>query len=317
MNDDQAAEPRPILKRMLLSILTIAGTRQGARRIPHSKECRRLSLVDPRSSRAHRRNGRARRRRAVSLMLLYGQKWSTLLPRVIRRLESLSFNWPVFIVSIGDAASEACRAARERSQLGGGHRIKIACWRPNTESQVHRFTITHVLLHLGIDVFYFDFDTFFLRDPLPMVMSHVGRDRLDVLFASHGDGDCINIGVFFIRATRRSAIWFSQFLQWYHDHQYEIDQRGLDVLMGSPRRQSFSDLGVSYPPHDLVQIRASALDDVNDVVIGFIGWAGKVSRMVIFHWCICRCRESGKSWLSSTMRLRQLKESYLSQWQWQ
>lgn len=273
---------------MLMAILSVAGVRQGAYRVPAASDCARRASEDPRHRRGRPRRGRANRRRAVALLLLYGSKWSALLPRVIRHLENLGFAWPLLVVSIGDAALHACRTARDRAahgRFGENRSLQIACWRPNTESQVHRFTITHVLLHLGVDVFYFDMDTFFIRNPLPLVLSQVGRDRLDALFASHADGDCINIGLFHLRATGRGAVWFSQFLQWYHDHQYEIDQRGLDVLLGSPRRQPFSDLGVSYPPRSLAPIRAGALDDVNDVVIGYIGWSGEVARMAVFHWC--------------------------------
>ena len=78
---------------------------------------------------------------------------------------------------------------------------------------------------------------------------------------------------------------FSQYLQWYHDYQYEIDQRGLGVFLGSPRRQPFSDLGISYPPQELIPIRAAAFEDVNQVVIGFIGWSGTAAQMIMFHWC--------------------------------
>merc|ERR1712032_687363 len=35
----------------------------------------------------------------------------------------------------------------------------------------------------------------------------------------------------------------------------------------------------------MVKIRTGALDDANQVVIGFIGWGGEIGRMVIFHWC--------------------------------
>lgn len=279
-----SSSKRPIMRRMLSAILAVAGTRQGYRRIPSSRACRQVASRKRRRSPALR--GRHARRRAVGLLLLYGERWSAFLPRMVRHLEQLGFAWPLLIVSIGDAAASACEALRRQraaSRRDGVH-IRVACWQPNTESQVHRFTITHVLLHLGIDVFYFDMDTFFFRDPLPAVLAQAAQSRLEALFASHADGDCINIGLFYMHATRRSAAWFSVFLQWYHDHQYEIDQRGLDVFLGSPRRQPFSDLGISYPPQRL-PIRAGALEDSNQVVIGFIGWAGDIGQMLVFHWC--------------------------------
>lgn len=269
--------------------MAVAGVRQGQHRVPNREGCARLAAAAAkrRAGGRQRRRGSAARRRAVGLVLLYGPRWSGFLPRIVEHLEHLGFAWPLLVVSIGEAAAEACQALRRRgtAQRGLGKRLRVACWRPSTESQVHRFTITHVLLHLGIDVFYFDMDTFFFRNPLPLVLAQASRSRLEALFASHADGDCINIGLFYLRATSHSAAWFSQFLQWYHDYQYEIDQRGLDIFLRSPRRQVFSDLGVSYPPDPLAPIRSGALDDANQVVIGFIGWAGDIAHMVVFHWC--------------------------------
>ena len=46
--------------------------------------------------------------------------------------------------------------------------------------------------------------------------------RLRMIFSSHGGAGCIIIGVFYLKATPRTTVWFSQFLSWYHDHQYEI-----------------------------------------------------------------------------------------------
>eukprot|EP00434_Breviolum_minutum_P019094 symbB.v1.2.016832.t1/scaffold1278.1/size127201/1 len=73
----------------------------------------------------------------------------------------------------------------------------------------------------------------------------------------------------------------SQFLAWYHDHPFEIDQRGLHVFLGLPAGV----LQVMSVPDDLVRIRGSVLEDLNEVVIGDIGWVGSLPKMLIFHWC--------------------------------
>merc|ERR1719221_2376801 len=136
------------------------------------------------------------------------------------------------------------------------------------------------MLHLGIDVLYMDMDTYLIRDPAPRVLQQVksGEKGLrEALFARHADADCINIGVFFLRAGARMAIWLSQFLAWYHDHPFEIDQRGLHVFLRLPSEK----LRVAYTPEDLVHIHGGVLDDVNEVVIGDLGWVGELSRMLI------------------------------------
>ncbi len=52
----------------------------------------------------------------------------------------------------------------------------------------------------------------------------------DVIFANHVDGNCINIGTFYIRPTPTTLKWFHHFLEWYYRHPYEVDQRGLDAM---------------------------------------------------------------------------------------
>lgn len=275
---------RPIQRRMLRAIAAVAGVRQGFSKVPSAQSCDAIRSAEAAGKRWAPARGRAKRRRAVGLILLYGERWSAFLPRILAHLKRIAFRWPVLVVSIGSAAARACLQA-SNSQNSKVPRVRMACWRPNTESQVHRFTISNVLLHLGVDIFYFDVDTFFFRNPLPHILAQASASRLEALFASHADGDCINIGLFYLHATDQCSAWFSSFLQWYHDHQYEIDQRGLDHFLGSPRRQSFSDMGISYPPPQLPSIRSGALEDNNTVVIGFIGWAGHISRMLVFHWC--------------------------------
>lgn len=44
-------------------------------------------------------------------------------------------------------------------------------------------------------------------------------------------------------------------------------------------------LQVMSVPDDLVRIRGSVLEDLNEVVIGDIGWVGSLPKMLIFHWC--------------------------------
>eukprot|EP00928_Gymnodinium_smaydae_P034368 TRINITY_DN24372_c0_g1_i1.p1 TRINITY_DN24372_c0_g1~~TRINITY_DN24372_c0_g1_i1.p1 ORF type:complete len:687 (-),score=118.37 TRINITY_DN24372_c0_g1_i1:167-2227(-) len=216
-------------------------------------------------------------RRLVYVVLLYGASWAGILERLARRFKQLALPHPLLAISIGVEASEACQSIAKLTSETAGERL--LCWTPGSKSQVHRFTAIHALLHLGIDVIYMDMDTFMLRDPTPRILA--AAEGYDALFASHADGDCINIGVFYLRASGDTAVWFSQFVAWYHDHPFEVDQRGLHVFLGLPAQQ----LRIAYPPPDLVKIRGGILDDVNEVVIGDVGWYGNMSRMLIFHWC--------------------------------
>eukprot|EP00438_Fugacium_kawagutii_P031667 Skav232896 [mRNA] locus=scaffold1477:50884:52746:- [translate_table: standard] len=71
----------------------------------------------------------------------------------------------------------------------------------------------------------------------------------------------------------------SQFLVWYHDHPFEIDQRGLHVFLGLPAQA----VKVANVPDDLVVLLGGS--GSAEVVIGSIGWVGSLNQMLVFHWC--------------------------------
>eukprot|EP00931_Biecheleriopsis_adriatica_P107275 TRINITY_DN81622_c0_g1_i1.p1 TRINITY_DN81622_c0_g1~~TRINITY_DN81622_c0_g1_i1.p1 ORF type:complete len:690 (+),score=138.74 TRINITY_DN81622_c0_g1_i1:74-2143(+) len=215
--------------------------------------------------------------RLAYVVLLYGKAWARLLERLAGRMSQLDIAHPLLVIAIGKEAAAACRKLARGAGSSRPH--DVVCWTPDTESQVHRFTGVHALLHLGVDVLYLDMDTFLLRDPTPRILA--SAEGWDALFARHADADCINIGIFYIRANGKTAVWMSQFLAWYHDHPFEIDQRGLHIFLGLPARE----LSIAYAPDDLVKIRGGVLDDVNEVVIGDVTWAGSLPKMLIFHWC--------------------------------
>lgn len=217
--------------------------------------------------------------RLVYVVLLYGEAWARLLVRLAQRLHrQLRVPHPLFVIAIGEDAAESCKNLSDERR-NEPSMPAVICWTPHSQSQVHRFTAIHALIHLGIDIIYVDMDTFMVQDPTPRILtSAVG---FDALFARHADADCVNIGVFYLRASARTAVWLSQFLTWYHDHPFEIDQRGLHVFLGLPAKQ----MKVAYPPEDLVSVQGDVLEDVNEVVIGDVGWHGNLSRLLIFHWC--------------------------------
>ncbi|CAK9012271.1 Nucleotid_trans domain-containing protein [Durusdinium trenchii] len=230
-----------------------------------------MGMIDAASTIAARAQQHRLERRLAYVVLLYGDSWADLLGRMTKRMAQLSFQDPLLVIAI-DEAAEVCRALGRQSE-------DVICWVPETASQVHRFTGIQGLIHLGIDVIYLDMDTFLLRDPTARFQA--AAVGWDALFARHGDGDCVNIGVFYLKANGRTAVWMSQFLAWYHDHPFEIDQRGLHIFLGLPSMQ----LEVAHIPKDLVRIRGSVLEDWNEVVIGDIGWVGSFPMMQIFHWC--------------------------------
>ena len=235
------------------------------------------SLIDAAQAVASALEWQGLPRRMAYVVLLYKEAWAYLLERMVQHMSRLHVKYPLLVIAIGEDAADVCR--KQAFANAPGASLQVICWVPDTMSQVHRFTCIHGLLHLGIDVLYTDMDTFWLRDPTQRIFSSAAD--WDAVFARHADADCINIGVFYLRASGTLALWMSQFMAWYHDHPFEIDQRGLHIFLGLPAEN----MKISYSPKDLVRIRGTVLDDTNEVVIGRVRWMGALPKMLIFHWC--------------------------------
>jgi hypothetical protein len=222
--------------------------------------------VDEQPPAIRTRNGR----KTILMTLLYGDKWADLLHMFLKRRWGFGHEH-ILVVAIGDDALKAC--------LDGQQKGRVECWSPNAESQIHRFTIIQIMLHLGVDVMFFDMDTFMFQDPYTLLANTAAENNTDVIFASHADGDCVNIGVFYMRSSSEVSRWFESFLDWYYKHSYEIDQRGFNAFLRHSKK-----IGVSFMPSDLPEVSHTVLDDVNEVTIMKLGWTGSYENMHIAHW---------------------------------
>lgn len=202
--------------------------------------------------------------------LLYGKNWSEVLPSLLSRLYGqLEIPYPMVVVSVGATAYTTCL----NYQTYG----RVACWQPKTASQVHRFTIIFYLLQLGIEILYFDMDTYAVQDFITPIVEMADKGQHDILFPQHPDGPCINIGLFYINPTIITLQWFHDFLEWYHSYPYEVDQRGLDALT-----YQNSSLKVSHQPKraDVALARPFWLDSLTTYIMmakrgsGYVGEKG-------------------------------------------
>merc|ERR1719240_1623175 len=104
---------------------------------------------------------------------------------------------------MGDACRETCQEAVAQH----GNAAAVACWDPlqgdvndgGRGSIVQRHTLVHLLLHLGVDVLAFDFDTFWFRSPRSRLEEVADRLGADILMTRHLDADCLNMGLIYIR----------------------------------------------------------------------------------------------------------------------
>merc|ERR1711879_267444 len=94
----------------------------------------------------------------------------------------------------------------------------------------------------------------------------------------HLDADCLNMGLLYVRASGRTAEWYSKYLAWLHLHPFEREQRGANSLL------RFTKQRVSFPPKNLPPVKAVALDDSNEFSSSRGGWLGDWKRLYFFHW---------------------------------
>mmetsp|Transcript_105103 Transcript_105103/g.172759 ORF Transcript_105103/g.172759 Transcript_105103/m.172759 type:complete len:262 (-) Transcript_105103:20-805(-) len=185
---------------------------------------------------------------------------------------------------------DACRRACEAAVAAQGGSSGIACWDPlrfaaggssgvsERGSILQRHAMVHLLLHLGVDVVAFDFDTFFFSDPRLRLEALAKEHSADVLMTRHLDADCLNMGLIYIQASSRTAKWYSLYLQWLHQHPFEREQRGANALLGFTKQR------VSFAPKDLPSVNGVSLDDLNEFASSRGGWLGDWEKLVFFHW---------------------------------
>ena len=84
--------------------------------------------------------------RLVYVVLLYGAAWADILVRLARRFQQLGIVHPLVAISIGAEAADVCQRLAASSDFLPS---RVLCWSPDSQSQVHRFTSIHALLHMG------------------------------------------------------------------------------------------------------------------------------------------------------------------------
>lgn len=221
-------------------------------------------------------------RKLVAVTFVWGEAWAPIVPKFVGWASNLAL--PTVIVAMGAACKQACESAA--STVGRG----IYCWNPfdndvsdpGRGSIVQRHALVHLVLHLGLDVLAFDFDTFWFSNPQRRLESIASEGAgADVLMSRHLDADCFNMGLLYIQASGATAKWYSKYLQWYHQHTYEREQRGINSLLG------FTNQSVSFPPKDMPMLRVAALDELNEFATSRGGWFGNWSnwsKIRFFHW---------------------------------
>jgi len=118
---------------------------------------------------------------------------------------------------------------------------------------LHKYSLTALALHLGVDVLYCDLDAVPVGGN-PLGLLHAALEEqpdapaADIAVSTH-NYDCLNAGVWYARASDASAAFFLLLLQYLYDHWYEGDQRAFNAFATGNVSVSFeAELRARLPP---------------------------------------------------------------------
>ena len=204
--------------------------------------------------------------------MVYGSRFTEYLPRYMSRARAVGAALVVFCLD--DGAFDTCVAE-------GG-----LCARGWEKTILHKFTLPLVLLHLGHEVVWLDFDVFLFKNPTPHILAHAESvdPPYEVLVSGSYEADCICNGIVYLRPTEAVVTWWLAALVWMYEHPYEHDQKTVaawlqwrETVTGRWQEQP----GVPIPRWDI-------LDPVNAVVTPAVlegnGWSGSLDEIVIYHF---------------------------------
>ncbi|CAD7942142.1 unnamed protein product [Amoebophrya sp. A120] len=131
------------------------------------------------------------------------------------------------------AAAGAARPSRQHGSATSAT-LKGRCFRGYSKA-LGKFSLSLVLLQLGYDVLYLDFDTYLLRNPTPFLrhLTEGNNNDVEMLVGGSIFDDCINNGVYYLRSTLRTQEWLGRMFKYLYDRPYLVDQKCFSAFLGS------------------------------------------------------------------------------------
>ncbi|CAD7954679.1 unnamed protein product [Amoebophrya sp. A25] len=177
--------------------------------------------------------------------------------------------------------------------------LRLICIPGHKQSILHKFTLPLMLLHLGLDVFWLDFDVFVLRDPLPPLKARLVEVKkpVELLVSASFADDCICTGIVFFRSTVTVRNWLLLLLAYLFEHVHLHDQQFFSMFL-SPQPDIDQLVGFESASADKLLHRYllpslevptwAILDPVEQFVSAWelesTGWTGKMENVVMFHF---------------------------------
>ncbi|CAE8615200.1 unnamed protein product, partial [Polarella glacialis] len=170
----------------------------------------------------------------VFVTMVFGKMAQHLLP-FAHRVRSLAMqNVVVFVLD--DLAENACRAA---AAIGA-----VTCLRGEGQTALQKYVIVLAYLVLGRDTFWFDFDSVWLKNPLPTLQRAQeaeaaaaradGRPEATVFAAIDFDSKNCPMNAFFLLKASHEAtlLWLLSLLEWVYKRPFVHDQLAFSLFLG-------------------------------------------------------------------------------------
>jgi len=216
--------------------------------------------------------------------MVFGPRYVPYIPRFVARAQAVGID-NLAIFCLDEAALESCRALPGPDER---------CIR-GTPSIMNKFTLPLVFLHLGVDVFWLDFDVFILQDPTKLVLDTMQQRRVELLVSGSFADDCICSGLVYFKATKVVAEWLLTLLSFMYENVYTHDQQAFSAFLAwrPDEDDATTPEIISSDKHFRKYMRPEAprwalLDPVVQFpsarVLNTTGFTGDVEDIYIFHF---------------------------------
>eukprot|EP00930_Biecheleria_cincta_P081535 TRINITY_DN7060_c0_g1_i1.p1 TRINITY_DN7060_c0_g1~~TRINITY_DN7060_c0_g1_i1.p1 ORF type:complete len:729 (+),score=113.78 TRINITY_DN7060_c0_g1_i1:141-2327(+) len=214
-------------------------------------------------------------RRLMIFTMLYGWRLAKYLPGWLRRIAAFGHLQRTLVFCLDDDSLQVCKES---------HRLLEFCIKGEEKTTSNKFHLMSTIINAGFDVLYLDFDTLLMKDPVPPIMRESGKAEL--LLTRDFGGECINIGVVYMKSHADTARFLQDLIRWLWVHPYEFCQKAFAGLMGLEDitwNEVFGD-PVKHVP------RWAFLDSANSFVTSTIyskelqGWTGELENIIIYHF---------------------------------
>eukprot|EP00927_Polykrikos_kofoidii_P023888 TRINITY_DN21846_c0_g1_i4.p1 TRINITY_DN21846_c0_g1~~TRINITY_DN21846_c0_g1_i4.p1 ORF type:complete len:904 (+),score=103.50 TRINITY_DN21846_c0_g1_i4:34-2712(+) len=187
----------------------------------------------------------------------------------------------VVVFTLDETAHLLCRAAQR------AHGSPAVCLRGEGKTALQKYVVVLTYLALGRDVFWFDFDSVWLKNPLPFLRKAQAEESIleegavpDVLAAiDFNSRNCAMNAFFWVRSSVATIAWILALMHWIYTRPYAHDQLAFSLLLGVTPLVDADPLP-KPPPWAPLDPNVFA----NAARFSGLGFSSEVEDLVLFHF---------------------------------